>query len=570
MKKIRLLLVLLSTGAILFANGSQEQDAASENVAIELTEPGTFPIAKAPLRISAFAEVDAGADIEHNAYLERMEEETNIHLDIVARPATQDDARTIKTLLLASNDYPEVFLTGQNSAFTMQEMVQYGQVEGILIPIDQLIKDYCPTLMSLYGEMPSWKKIMTAPDGRMYGIARNEQSGHCTAYDKMWVNMAYLDALHMDMPETVDEFYNMLVAFKNDDPNGNGIQDEIPLAGSLEDPIATWIVNAFLPFSPYFGNWMHGSNFCYSDKNGKIVFSADKEAYRDAVRFMRKIYAEGLVDIASFSQKPSQLKQTVMQKPLRVGAVTAMHPGMFIDQFDEEALRNYQALPPVAGPAGVRFQPSVNGPSGVGQNTMARSVITDRCKSPEAAIRMMEYMLIPGKNMMRRRYGVEGVDWESAPAGLKNIRGGEFLYSMVAIEEGSDLGKTKADRAFNAGAYWDSLVWRDKRTAFVEEEKMLTDPTFFESRLEWETMKVSPFLYQYELPQSIFMDIDDTEEFNDLITNLNSYVDRSLTQFITGDMDVETDWDTYLEGLQRFGLDRMLELYQKAFDNYSK
>ena len=570
MRKIMLWAIVFTLASYSFANGKSDVGYKSNGADVELTAPGELPIATNTLTITAYAEVSPSADLETNAYLQRMEEDTNIHLEVVARPATQDDARTAKTLLFASNDYPEVFLTNQGSDFTMLEMVQYGQIEKILIPIGDLIDENCPTLVKLYETKPQWRKIMTALDGKMYGIARNEQAGHCTAYDKLWVNSDFLDALGLDIPESLDEFYEMLVAFKNEDPNGNGIQDEIPLTGSIEDPIATWIVNSFIPFSPYFGNWMHGSNFCYNDGKGKIVFAANKNEYRDAIRFMRKIYSEGLVDIASFSQNPDQMMQTVMEGPLSVGAVSAMHLGMFINTLDEEALSAYQALPPVAGPDGLRYQPSIYGPSGVGQNLTARSVITDRCQNPKAAIRMMEYMLTPGDNMVRRRYGVENVDWERAPEGMKNIRGGEWLYKRIIHPSGSKLAENYVNRNFEPGAYWDSLDWRDKRTASVSEEEMLTDSHYFEARLEWETTKVMPYFYPYELPQTMFMSVDDTEEFNDLVTNINTYVERTLTQFITGDMDVEKDWDLYLSQFDKFGLDRMLELYQKAFDNYNR
>ena len=48
---------------------------------------------------------------------------------------------------------------------------------------------------------------------------------------KIWINQTWLDNLGLDVPTTTEELYTVLKAFKENDPNGNGIQDEYPLVG---------------------------------------------------------------------------------------------------------------------------------------------------------------------------------------------------------------------------------------------------------------------------------------------------------------------------------------------------
>ena len=44
------------------------------------------------------------------------------------------------------------------------------------------------------------------------------------------INTTWLERLGLEMPETLEEFANVLRAFRDQDPNGNGIQDEIPFS----------------------------------------------------------------------------------------------------------------------------------------------------------------------------------------------------------------------------------------------------------------------------------------------------------------------------------------------------
>lgn len=53
--------------------------------------------------------------------------------------------------------------------------------------------------------------------------------------DTPFINKAWLDRLGMEMPTTVDEWYEVLKAFKEQGANGNGDpNDEIPLTGSAK------------------------------------------------------------------------------------------------------------------------------------------------------------------------------------------------------------------------------------------------------------------------------------------------------------------------------------------------
>ena len=107
---------------------------------------------------------------------------------------------------------------------------------------------------------------------------------------KMWVNKRWLDNLNMEIPTTVEEFENMLIAFKEQDPNGNGIADEIPMlsfeGGWHSDALSGWLSNPFVYTSP-------DDNYVYLNE-GKIELAYMQDGWKDAMKWLNSLYKAGL------------------------------------------------------------------------------------------------------------------------------------------------------------------------------------------------------------------------------------------------------------------------------------
>ncbi|UUZ87014.1 extracellular solute-binding protein [Paenibacillus sp. P26] len=140
----------------------------------------------------------------------------------------QSNAGDKKKLLLASGDYPAVFLSGD---LTQAEQIDYGK-QGVLKPLNDLIDKYGVEIKKAFQQDPDLKKSITAPDGKIYALPHINECFHCWYSQKVWINTTWLKKLNLQMPTTTEEFYQVLKAFKTQDPNGNGKQDEIPLSGA--------------------------------------------------------------------------------------------------------------------------------------------------------------------------------------------------------------------------------------------------------------------------------------------------------------------------------------------------
>lgn len=497
-----------------------------------------------PIVITAFVEGDPSLDYSENYSLKYLEEKTGVRIDPTGYVFSNQEASTQKQLLLASGDYPEIFLTGDGAQFSFSEINTYGVQEGIFIPLNDYIASN-ERLSELYAERPEYYNMHVAPDGNIYSICRFSECGHCRAASKLYINMDWLEKLNMEVPTTTEEYYNFLVAVKSGDLNNNGQSDEIPLSG-----MSDW-VNGFLDS---FIEIDTANKKYVAALDGKIEFQANKDEFREALRYLNKMYAEGLVDVAAFTQEGSQFKQTMGSDPALVGSfVGAIYQ---TDMKNEYVYHNYRAIEPLKGPEGVQFTPHN---MFINMNVGGYFTITDKCQSPEAAIKWMGAALEPEASIIRY-YGAEGHGWKYAEAGQKNILGGDYVWEFLP-----DADEYK-NEAFSAGPILGLKEHRAQWSPMADDDRLYSDSTIFEARIESETENLYANYLISPVPNAFFLEGDETGKYNDLKTTIGDYVDMSIAQFVTGAKSIDNDWDAYLNDLQGYGVDQYVELLQKGYD----
>lgn len=361
-------------------------------------EPGTFPIVKDKITLTVFALQDINIeDMETNLFTKEYEEKTNIHInwEMVPKQGLQEK----RNLILASGDYPDIMFGTQ---LTLEEQMLYG-TQGALIPLNDLIEKYGVNIKKLFDTIPWFKNSVTAPDGNIYALPQIDECFHCYYAQKMWINKKWLDKLGLKMPATTEEFRNVLRAFKTRDPNGNGKADEIPLTGAIKiwhSDVPDFLMCAFI--------YDDGSDdtFRVTVNNGKVESIADKAEFRDGLRYIHSLYAEGLIDPAAFTQNREQLTQLGENPEAQViGAATSGWFGYF-SSFESDRHKDYVVVPPLKGPKGVQLTGYF--PFGFYPGEFA---ITKDNKYPEASIRWVDWMYSE-EGTRRMGAGREGIEWE--------------------------------------------------------------------------------------------------------------------------------------------------------------
>jgi putative aldouronate transport system substrate-binding protein len=488
-------------------------------------------------------------DIKTNTSSVWLEKLTNVKVEWIE--TSKVDAKTKLNLMIASGDYPDVIMGMSAAGLGVQDVQRYGQ-QGNFIALNGLVDEQGYYIRELFMAQPEMLRTITGNDGNIYGLpAVFTDDYHMTMRQKMWINTAWLAKLGLRMPTTTDELYEVLKAFKTRDPNGNGLADEIPMSGAKrsQEDLASWIMCAFIPAGgPDDGADATLNNYEFV-LDGKLSFSADKPEFREGLRFIIKLYKEGLIDIVGLTQDRSQIKPLVDVMPVRVGAVASHHPGNFASLSDDMGanVNQYRAVPPIRGPKGLRSTPWI-----IDQVIQpGQFVVTDRCKNPVVAFRWADAMF--SLDWALKEKGDEGIHWAKVGPedGLLGLNGKPAKYKYLKVLTPDDNAQV------NCGPVWT----RDLKNEFAKAsaagysyEEFLYDAT-----KAYEPCKVRRFPYA-----TMAIGDEDIVEFNDLRSNIHAFVGESVDRFIIGDLDIEKQWEGYVKQLGQIGLGRYLELLQSA------
>ncbi|MFC5467377.1 extracellular solute-binding protein [Cohnella suwonensis] len=538
------LMVLLIGSIVLSACGNNNKDTSSASPSAGASASAT---PSGPVEVTFFAP-QGKAPLEDNDYTKLVEQKFNAKIKWDLAPA--DALIDRRQLLLASGDYPEVFLEGK---FSNADLMTYGK-QGVLIPLNDLIDKYAPNLKALWEKKPFLKTAMTSPDGNIYGIPRFNECYHCTYSQKYWMNKEWLDKVGLPVPTTTDELYAVLKAFKTQDPNGNGKADEIPLTGAPNKSVWNGNIDAYL-----MNSFIYNDNDKYlTVTDGKVDFAANKPEWKDGLAYMQKLYKEGLIDSASFTQNDQAIGQLGNREGDEiVGSITTALVSYLLNVGDEKITRHkhWVIVPPLKGPNGVQLAGTWQG---LGEFAFT---ITNKASEAQqiAAIQIADYAFSE-EGALFSEYGTnEGIGWNKAQPGEKNIWGEPAKYSFENLK--------KLDENAIRNDSWSLLGPKDMSKEFRDSFASAQDPLSakgYETRLAQATKEYEPYAPKEIYPASAYIRPEDTDTAAQLTTAIKDYVNTSMAQFIIGNKDIEKDWDAYVKGFDGLNLAKYIEIYQNA------
>jgi putative aldouronate transport system substrate-binding protein len=183
-------------------------------------------------------------------------------------------------------------------------------------------------------------------DGHIYSFPTLSEAYSAEYPQKVWINTQWLQQLGRDVPETVDEFYRILLEIQQKDMNGNGLDDEVPLGvayGARNESTFGFLINAFLT-SDY--DLSDAQNYLNLDDSGRVYAGVVEPQFRDALTYIQRLFREELVDANAFDQG---------LEALRAGSAGAEKYGVIAAQDlvavfgDAGRAAAYQPLPPLSG-----------------------------------------------------------------------------------------------------------------------------------------------------------------------------------------------------------------------------
>lgn len=225
---------------------------------------------------------------ENNAYTRYLKEVLNIQNENMFEATMGSDYQQKMSLAIAGQDIPDIMFVDDYK--TLVELAENEMIEDLTDVYNNLACDTVRAAYESYDEQNNPLNAVTF-DGKIMAIPKTQLSD---GQDFLWVRKDWLDKLGLEEPKTMDEVADMLRAFVNDDPDGNGEDDTVGLISNSEvygdypnNMFA--ITNIFTAFGAYPDTWINGAD-------GSVVYGSVQPEMKAALELLSSWYAEGLLD----------------------------------------------------------------------------------------------------------------------------------------------------------------------------------------------------------------------------------------------------------------------------------
>ena len=547
MKMKKFLSVVLAACMLISVCGCSNNKKEENVKKVELNAPGEFPIAKEKTKITIGVQQNAMIeDWETNALTLELEEKANVDIEFIVFPSADAESK-IAAMVASQTELPDI-LTME----TVDLTVYYDT--GIAIPLTDYYNN--PDMAYYFNKRlensPEEREYIInagkSPDGENYGVMRyTPEIGNEYPF-RMWINKTWLDKLDLEMPTTTDEYYDVLKAFVEKDPNGNGKKDEIGLIGSNngwnQKPQDT-LMNAFIYNDP--------NRYNMTVKNGKIDVVYNKPEYKKGLEYMHKLVKDGLLSPQSFTQDVVQLK-SILENPevQQVGSIVAGSMSVFTPE--SERKKDFVAMPPLTGPDGVCYSPySQTVPN-------CNTIITKYCDNPELAFRMLDYLYDETMSVWQR-FGQPGVDWDTEVSDIKG------LYEDTLGIKCGFRQITNISGSTTQNSYLGNILpaYRPAMSELSIQGIARSDNKYDYTIYTADAVPLYMNKHPKELVPALAFKADEAEQVNDIKASLDTFRSESVVRFITGDKPF-SEWDSYVKELEKIGLKEYIKLSQKVYD----
>lgn len=563
MKSRQTLLCALLAIAMLCALTPLAQ-AAEAPAYLNLSEPGALPIVNegesVKLTFVAGQEADWG-DADDLWWWAFVREAMNIDVEIIQTM----DMKTYLPLAFASGNLPDIFI---GAGMSTDDLVKYGALEGQVIDLMPYVNEtYMPYLTALFASNPAFKALVTTPDGALYAFPYLEGASQKAYASSMrhFVNTVWLQEAGLEQPQTLEEVFVMLRAFKE-----RG-EDIVPWGGSAEflNP-GSYIFSAL----GYVTNDAWGLSPAL--REGEVVIPAgDREAYGEYLKVMNQLYSEGLIEQDFFT-----LDSTTVSGRMSAGqyGLLAQAPYVYLP----ESFADWWGMSPVTSDINdTKIWPTVcQDLDNLYSVRTGGFVVTSACKNPEVVARMVDWYYKPDSTNYTMAY--YGPTAEAAKEiGFGKTLGWEmdpetFAYKYVEVESatenyaymkahifGAHGGQFCGDGTYTSVAmqYMAGLV--DDVTTVEYVYNMDNGDDQYRIALQEACM---PYL-QSMYPTIVFFDADTSERIAQLKPLLTDYVKQETAKFIIGQRPL-TEVDSYFDTLDSLGMGEYLEIYADYYEGY--
>lgn len=489
-------------------------------------------------------------------------------LDLTMDVYPTDNWKNQLTMMLTTDALPDMIW---NSGLSVAEVNKYGDQKYFadLNQYQELLPNF-DAFCELHTEL---KPYCTDANGAMYTVVRVNNKNYVYSGYRYFLNRSFMDNLKAEVPTTLEEFYQLLIRFRDEDANGNGkTDDEIPFQ---YDAYARDYTDKVL-FTAFGVHAVDTVVPLHVGSDGKVtVFDDNYKAY---LKFLCQLYDEGLMDKNAFVLSNDESRAQVTNN--LVGAYPAYAPfvttGSTIDHDTEVAV----GLVSLASEyTGNKNQMMLSSPLQGG----SKFLVSAKSEYKEACVRLLDY-LYTEEGQISARYGVVGeqvlayhddaldigmvrMDDDKVPEGFAS--GEEWRNSKVVLNETLYLTNATFPNAKYTDQYDGILAAAKKRAnnadKWKEAQKLFGWATLIAENVADTNAEFVDAYPTLAYPTDV---VDErTKLYGDLKTTMT---DGKSTVIIGGLSNFDANWDKLVKDMESSGLNDLLKIEQNAYDAVNK
>lgn len=529
------------TGAASTTAAQTQQTTVKASTAATIPEPaepglfGVKQIVSKPITIKIYcskgADVPSFGDLKHMANYSKA---TNMAVEWEQPPADLSTERF--NIVLASQNLPDMFWNIQAAQFLQLK------TSKAIVPIQDYLKE-CVNVQKVTKANPGSEKYYIDPDGKAYSLPFFDG---LTVNDVMILRNDWLKKLNMSVPVTKDDWYKYWIAVRDNDPNGNGKKDEIPLAGETFSRGILSLVSAF----------GMDNGFFVDAKNGNAVkYSFYDARYKDFLTWINKLWSEKIIDPNILSTDSKTLTNNSALN--LVGSYRGKLNGQFNTYMTTIASKvpGYElaGAPPIKSDDGTQFHP---GSVPLVRTDVIGGAVTVSNKYPKECVLFCDWFYDfsdPYGGGFVNIFGYEGTTF------VYTADKKDYNYSDWVLKNPDKLSPQQALQKYTTRGQHPGYVYE------IGSFKMW-DPTTVKA---FDANK--PF-YQdslkYKMPTLTFSS-DQNSKIKTTMADIDTYVMEMSAKFMTGGEPL-SNFDSYIKKIKDMGIEDILTIYNTVYADWNK
>lgn len=443
-------------------------------------------------------------------------------------PTEGSDPTQAYNLLLAGDKLPDIIWWSFLNDGDAQRLID----EGVIRDLTELLPKYAPNYWKFLQENEHYDKSMKTDEGNYYGIGSFREDAWQATYAGPVIRKDWLDALKLEVPQTIEEWDTVLKAFKE---NYNAT---FSFTSARMAPGMASGFNAFGTFGLT----------TYLTSEGKVQIAQVQPEWKNYMAKLQEWYKSGLIDSDIATLDDTGVRTKALNNEVGASVTsTAQLSNWIADAKAEGTGAEWIGVPyPVETKGSV-----VHAIQAEDMVSPYCAVVSTACPEEklETALRWLDYGFTE-EGFLYWNYGEEGKTY--------TMEDGEPKFTSLIMEAPEGISSA-LDKY--CGTQWTCIG--------VQALNMVRQKNAKESIAAVDTWIANTDYQNYLYPAGVSMTTEEANEYSTVFNALNTYVSEMSLKYLVGEEALD-GYDQFVKKLQDMGLERIIDIKQTAYDRFLK